>query len=498
MKRVVFLFGLVLLFQSAWVSANQQQRPLLVWLDFENVEAQRSARLRYKNILEKAFNRPVTYSQNSDNFPEIRLIDRPQEEKDDDWITGNYLIDVIPAFSLIKLRDHTLPQVPLVGVIRRPYFYPYKGTRSPLDDMNLAINMLANKRLDMILDYERDSAFYSQLQDNVEIIPLSTPKNIRVLFRNLQQTLRFNQALSEIAGIKENIDNIIEDVASSPPKQEDVDGKFTWLMIAKYFDEISNELVVTNTDTSISIWLQNQLSQFDFSIEQTNVSNGFERLAKDPNACIVNTTKSKGREALAYYSLPTYVFLDYHLYAVAGTSAQKNLEKWYLQHARNPVEFSTFFDAYPATLFGYSEYLNRTANYAKSVKNDLIGHPERFIKIKTRDRIRNLTLLRRKRVDYLIAFPFVMFQTVNDQSLKIELKSYPIKHFDTPYVSYIACAKSPEGKNLTDKINGILRIKENRNRLKKLINHDMLPADQAAFSRAFDKVLSEASQKLQD
>ena len=487
MRLVGFLFLILSSANSALASDNKA--PLKVWLDMQGIEIQRAATLRYRNILQKTFARPIVYVSSDTHLADVRLMDRFTGEVENTWHTSNYLIDVIPSFSLVKKSDRLLPQVPLVGVIRRPYLTDFSGTRYMLDNMNTALTMLKNNRLDMILDYSREAGYYSEVDATTEIQKISEAKSVRVLFRSLEMTNQFNLAMSEIAGVQENIDNVIDSVEPFSNQNKD-EKSFTWLMIAKQFDQQSNELVVTDMDIKISLWLETLLPEYRITTEQANITRAFEQISSRDNVCVVNIRKSSGREALANYSVPTYVFLDYRLYAMQGTRAQQDAEKWLREEPTALIRIGEFSGDFPTAIFGYYEYINRSPYYRESIEGAINRNQRQFVSIKSVDTDRSITLLQRNRLDFLISFPFVMQQTPALQFGNTLLVSYPIYPFNQPLVSHFACSKSKQGDHLIESINLLLANPGHRQSLRTLIVEDMLSPDKQAFIDAFDALFA--------
>ena len=469
--------------EQSFGATYESEPPLLVWLDFEHAESQRAALIRYRSLLERAFERPVVYTHIEQSITEIRLIDRRIEQQNTPWHVSQFLIDEIPGFSLIKKAGLARRDPPLVGVIKRPYLLPYQGVRYNIDNMNVAHTMLKNRRLDLILDYSRESGYYTQLDNTLLIEELSQPRSIRVLFRYEHAADTFNQAMRTVAGIKKNTDVTL-------PKSE-IEGEdkiFQWFLIAKQLDLESNEHIATNIDIKISLWLESQLTDYQINTDLVTLSEVKERLAGVGNVCIVNTEKTETQEFEAVYTTPTYLFLDKRMYSYQQSPADRLAKSWFAQSGTELFDLSAFAQGIPTSIFAYFEQSVGADVVARAYRDFIAAHPHRFIKIKPDAIGRSIELLDHGRIDYLIAQPFEIQQLKQRIKALPPMSSYTLKHFDAPVAQQFACSSNQAGQLLVDKINLLMSDQKSRYALKVLVGEDMLPNDRAAFVEAFDQM----------
>ena len=453
----------------------------MVWLDFEHAESQRAARLRYRNILEKTFQRPVVYVHNRRTGAEIRLIDRKLTDVDHNWIVSHYLIDEIPGFSLISRQEYEKQERPAIGVIRRPYLYPYQGVRYSIDNMNVAHTMLKNKRIDYILDYTRESGYYTQLNPKLVVEQLSQSRAIRVLLSNQENAQHFNRAMNNLAGIKRYSDQPDNNGLSQNSNE------FRWLMVARQLDHGSNELTATDVDVKITLWLESQLVDYRIKTELSNPDHAFKVLRQNSNICIVNTEKAVAEQTFAVFSAPTHVFLDKRLYSHQYSKANSLAHTWFIKNESGLFDLSTFAQENPTTIFGYFEQSAGADTIAWAFRDVINAYPHRFIKIKNEAIDRSINLLRKSRIDFLIAQPLEMQQIKLQFESVPPLSSYPVRYFENPIPLHIACSNDDNGGTLIARINQLLLDQSSRTQLKTLIAEEMLPDDQAAFVEAFDE-----------
>ena len=483
LSRFFALFSLATVSVALPTSASQTSK---VWLDIEHVELSRQSLARYKNILTEAFDKPVEFvNQNSDDV-QIRISNKFVAMSETQWHNSRYLLDLVPGFSLTTRKNEPLTPSSITGIIRRPYLYQSPNQKYLLDDMNVALSLLENKRIDGIVDYTTEGMYYIFEKENLNQNVLLDSTSVLIFFTSVERAGKFDELMEQNIGIEKNQKQLIEDVVPLSTTPNAISNEITLSLILKQFDPIRNALKVTKSDSDVKQWLTTNLPEYRFHSQEVNTNKAYESLAKAENHCILNTSRNPKRLEHALFSQPTFAYLDFQLYVKVGTPAHLDVEQ-HLKRigVKEVVDISLLISENPNSIIGYYEYINRTKHFTQTLERGIKMSPDRFVKVTSTQSHKSEQLLRNERIDYLVTFPVVVQQEFNRAGQDMPLMSYPFKYYDKVVPAFIACSKSEQGKQVIQKVDQLLSEKAARNELVEIISQDMIPSDKKYIKRAF-------------
>lgn len=492
LKLVLCLgFFLILFPDSSVLANNKQQGSLQVWLDIEQVKLSRQSIDRYKRILSQVFKLPTTFNTEQSDNTNIIITSRSGGLESGHWIKSELLIDTLPSFSLITLTDKKSSQQPLTGAVRRPYVYKTAGQVYMLDDMNVALKLLKNKRLDSILDYTKESSYYLFDTPTLQQTKLSEAQEVYIYFKNQQMMTQFEQGMEGALIGLENGSNLSENLelnknALAPSEQPLLIGKnkLKLFLIRKRYNAQSNQLEVTQSDIKTTNWLKKILPDFSFEVSQSNISTAYDTLTKSAHSCILNISKSAEREVYATYSLPTFVYLNYRIYVKSNSDAYHSITSG-LKNAKDKgvLDLQPYFDVHQEGLVAYFGYIDRTSSYKDVIQPLVNNHPARFLNLKPEDSERGIQMLEKGRIDYLIAYPFAMEDRVEAFPFIRQFISFSFQRYTRARPVYLACSKSNLGNEVMQKLNMALKQEQSRERFFNLIFESMIDSDKQAVKK---------------
>ena len=388
----MFRYLLLIVFGSYWSCALASEKPLRIWLSVEGIEFSAQTMERYKTIVEDALQTPAVLSVTPIENADIKIVDSIMRVENDGWETTRMLLDIIPSFSLVSLQD-SLPPSAIIGFIKRPHMVHLTSGRYPLDDMNVAADMLAAGRIDAIMDYTENAALYQLRHSTFKSNTVRINTDLRIAFRDKSLAVKMDETLAGFNAVSDKELRLSEAV-----KNIDIGDRnefLNWYLIAKQFDPVDNKLYPTQEDMAFTKWLEAQWPDVHFNIVSTNLRTAYKQVLVEKNSCVVNTRKKEAREDMALYSDVSFVFLDFQVYVLAGSKADQRLSEWQRQHGTQTIDFMAYFTAHQTGLIGYYQYLSMLGGYKKSVAPIFEAMPDRFIEIKVSSPKMSVDLLNR-------------------------------------------------------------------------------------------------------
>jgi uncharacterized protein (TIGR02285 family) len=483
-----YLIVLILLFclVKSVVANESAIQPLTVLLDLKPVNANQMLIDEYQQFFAQVFSRQAVFTTNERKNIDIIIANSLDVENQNLWSKSEYLLDVVPAFSITQVRDNPSIDYKKLGSVTRPYMHELSRGSYLIKDMDAALIALKNKRIDGIIDYTKESSYY--VFDNPELVQVthSEKQPLSVFFKSSAMRQLFESFLDMRPITPKNNQLGISPAPSKAEKTLGAKDLIQLYLIPKQLDPETNKLQVASTDAVSSQWLISHLNNYQIQTQQGTTNQAFELLAKQDNVCVLNTFSGPERKKIAVFSLPTYVYLNFQLYVQKNGLADQTLKQWVTTYGN--LNLKDYFAENKSGLVGYYEYINRTSGFASNIAPFIQQDMERFSKLTVNATQRSLRLLDMNRIEYLIAYPLILEQYYGGGLFDSELNSYSFEHYDKFRPVYVSCSQSVLGNDFILSLNRLLKNKQNRQSLTDAFTQKMLPSDKKSVTQIFEQL----------
>lgn len=193
--------------------------------------------------------------------------------------------------------------------------------------------------------------------------------------------------------------------------------------------------------------VQNSLPGYDHVNQEMRWKRFWYFLEKGEKVCNCMAYKNREREAIAAFSIPISIILPNHIvmrketYAQLGFPESISLIKMMLDERFKGVLIES--RSYSHDIDRMLSIYEKRSNFTRDIIDE-----QTYIK-----------MLGRKRMDYILEYPFVINDTVDSHfpEFKGMFAYVPITEIAPFYYVYIACPKNEWGKTIINKVDDILR-----------------------------------------
>ena len=227
--------------------------------------------------------------------------------------------------------------------------------------------------------------------------------------------------------------------------------KVNWILLPKIYNDQTNKLEVVERELTLTDILQNHLSNYEFQFQTLSSRSATEKLESSELTCVVSVSQTEKRAAVAYFTLPDYVYIAPRLIIRTESLA------------------SEFKNNQTATKL--ADLLQTKTNIQIAAKKDSPAYNQLKRKL-TESQMQQLVVfedsdyndieqrLLNNKIDGIIAWPSMFSAQGKEKKNKDSLTSLAL---ETPLsensFAYIACSKTDAGKRLVNSINKILADK---------------------------------------
>ena len=356
----------------------------------------------------------------------------------------------VPAASYFFIDANLQQRVP-DGVRTREFSYTaYAASHYAVNDNDIAINMLVNKRLAGVVDYDSNGPIYTLAIPGVQRRRLRPAQPLYIDFGELKHKTLFERGVMALGSRANNFFVVGERPESDKPVLH-------WIVINKFFSPSHDTLIPLMEDERATKWWQDVLTDYQFYRHNLSSSVAFEWLERETQACVMNVQHSTAREEKAIFSLPSMYYQGLRLYAREDSTRVGALNL----PADASLDLMSFLTEHSHLLLAYS---GRMFKPQDALLEFLQASPKRFIDVDMVEKERALMLLLKERVDVLLDFPTAIKQTRLLLGEHTPINSFSLVDTKSPMAVNIACSNSEQGQQVVNKINQMLSDAEKRAR----------------------------------
>ncbi|MBR9726550.1 hypothetical protein ACFOD0_06640 [Shewanella intestini] len=192
-----------------------------------------------------------------------------------------------------------------------------------------------------------------------------------------------------------------------------------------------------------SLLLNHAQGGLEFTQQQVSLTRGWVELQRAQNACMYNKFKTPERKKKGYFSQhPISVYPPLRLITLKQTTT----------HFMSPVDLSQ-----PKRMGRKSIGVAHNRSYGGYINDKINRFPELFYIRGGMDSSETLIdMLAKERISGLIEYSEEVNAYLARHNREVELTTLPIKGVEKVDLGYIVCSKTPQGKQLIQRINHIM------------------------------------------
>lgn len=441
-------------------------------VDIENIQVNKAILLRYQAMLSNSLGQKVYVHQNKDlTIKAYDIVITDDLLKQENWYRSHYIFDYVPAINKLMLSKETKSPT-LTAIVSRPFTPSNIKLVYKAENKDTALRLFKSGKVNAIVDYEKNNSLYRGLGNSVHYQKVSSRKTIFAKFKQASLASKFNTAAIDL----DNEDKYAsEEIATSHDEQSQIH----WYFIGK---KINNEqiLVPYPDEIKVSKHLIGQLPQFDIVTDSTNISAIFNKMKYQDNVCVFNTFASNKRRELAHFSKPTNLYLDFRLFTLKGTEADKKLLSL---KQNNEIDLTSIFSDANSSVLGIFNY--DKPRFPKSWLTLFKQQPDKITSFNEENLTRSYELLARGRVGYIISYESVFGPHLPEQFTIEQFSSYTLSDKKRHAPAFLACSKSPLGKQVVDAVNALLDKTPVKNKLRSVYSDHMTDESKQLFEHLF-------------
>ena len=202
-----------------------------------------------------------------------------------------------------------------------------------------------------------------------------------------------------------------------------------------------------------------KLPEYSHSMKTANTKRVLTKFKIETNACSGALIKNAEREKIAYFSVPEVITISHRL--ITLTSKAKVFES-YIHSSDKSISLDYLLKSHQELRLGiadrsYGEKLDTIITKYKGQKNVYMRSGEDIS-------MGILEMLNRKRIDYIIEYPFIVIYTWREKGFSRKPHSIPLKETVGYPMGYIGCSKTEFGRQIINKINTVLKQEKSTER----------------------------------
>lgn len=473
-RNISVVVTFVLLILSFNVSGNTQCRPLIQF-SFSAVALSDNERLRLTELLYQRLTPDTRQSAQYDviqelckPYTQITLSDVPSRYPEK--FQSAYELDPIPAFAQFTLPD-SKPDTSLIAQRKRPYSLVMDAPTYPADDDQTAITLLLNGKVDGVIDYADNIPLYETAVDDLIISLIHAKTPIYLLFEQAAFRDAFDRLSSAHFSNNRSGAESVNAGAAAPT--------IRWMVLNKYFSQKRKALIALDAERRVITWLDEQLDDFTFLIEETNSSDAMAQISENANVCAFGVYQTPARARFALFSSPAIYYFSPRLYLRKGTLPDTTRAAF--TDDQGVLDATALLTEWDKLAIGYTPEM---LTLVSPVSDLLVAQPRRFFAVDALERERMLALFEKGRLDGFINFPSHLIQARKHVTTLPDVESYTIA--SEPIIGHAraACSKSDTGRAVMSAIEATLTDPALRFQYMSLLTDGMLMTEKRIFHTA--------------
>ncbi|NMP30363.1 transporter substrate-binding domain-containing protein [Thalassotalea sp. M1531] len=340
---------------------------------------------------------------------------------------------------------------------------PYNTQMYQVDSIANINKLVHNKRIDALVTYSYN-VHLSDPEQSLTSVEIAPAQKVYLQFPSTNgQRLadEFDAAMAKLLADKE-IEQYFEkeaDYLHANFFNTSQNNQIDWHLVPKKYSQDSKKLEALEQEIHFSSYIDRQLSNIDLDIQVNSSRIIFEHFKTQDNQCALNISKTEERQLIAYFSLPSYVFLAPRLLTISGSKIEQELSN----QSVNTISLEHLLIPAPQYRIAIIDGGNTEKVLLKSYSQDLLDN---LVQISDVPQNKILPLLLNKRVDAVIVWPSLIPNIIADSKVSNQLTTFGLNKLVSNYqYSYIACSKSEKGLAMIEAINLLLEQKKHRSAL---------------------------------